>query len=273
MRAVMEPCDSLKREQQWILTNILSQVPVSEHCHGFVSGRSIVTNASQHCAKSLVINVDLTSFFHAVTFQRVRGILLPLGCSMKEANRIAAICTITRPDGRYLPQGACTSPSLANLAARNLDSRLHGLASSLGMVYTRYADDMTFSGNTNANLGVSNERQEQVPSVRNDSHAPSFHSHDLRNMRASYGSVASESVGRLLYQCRRIILSEGFQVNERKTRIMCAPDIRLVTGLDVSGVIPAIPLKTLERYVRLLSRPHSIQQTAGIRGHMCMVNK
>ncbi len=287
IRAVMEPCDSLKREQRWILDNILASIPLHPSCHGFVSGRSIVTNASQHCNRSLVINVDLTSFFHAVTFQRTRGIFRALiqqnsgiSCTstvasiLSLANHYAALCTIQTPNGRYIPQGACTSPMLANLAARNLDSRLNGLASSLGMTYTRYADDMTFSediDNGHQSNGTLRRLPENTGLQR--MYEPQQENSVLRMSGVRVSQEHRRTIGTLLCQCRRIILSEGFNLNESKTRVMVAPDIRLVTGLDVSGSIPAIPLKTLERYVRLLSRPHSQQTRAGITGHMTMVNQ
>ncbi len=266
-RSVMEPCQELKREQRWILDNVLSQSVFHPSCHGFITGRSIVTNASQHCGRELVVNVDLTGFFHAVTFRRTRGIFASLGIPTARTNQYAAICTIQTPQGRYLPQGACTSPALANLAASNLDSRLNGIAISLGMVYTRYADDMTLSGgNSDCIHGMVREGSgiHSSRSLQTDSKQVREVWTDERHKR---------TVGKLLSQLRSIVISEGFKVNEKKTRIMIAPDTRLVTGLDVSGAIPAIPLRTLERYVRILGKPHSQETEAGIKGHMLMVNR
>src|SRR5204862_6251066 len=106
-----------------------------------------------------VVNADLTEFFPTITYPRVRGIFKQIGYSPAVATILALLCTesprrtvvyagktfhvATGP--RALPQGACTSPALSNLAARRLDSRLAGIAAKLGWQYTRYADDLSFS--------------------------------------------------------------------------------------------------------------------------------
>src|SRR6185436_17792305 len=120
---------------------------------GFVSGRSTVSNARAHLGRSLVVNLDLKDFFPSVTFPRVRGLFESVGYSPAAATILALLCTesprmAVDHDGtrhwvavaeRALPQGACTSPAIANLVARKLDRRLAGAAKKLGWTYTRYA--------------------------------------------------------------------------------------------------------------------------------------
>lgn len=112
------------------------------YVHGFVKGRSIATNAGQHLAKKRVLCVDLRDFFDSVRLPAVRHIFTMLGCGAEAADVLAALCT----RAGSLPQGARTSPILANLAAAELDEDMFKLAEATGATYTRYADDLTFSG-------------------------------------------------------------------------------------------------------------------------------
>jgi RNA-directed DNA polymerase len=161
-RVILAPKRRLKAIQRQILTELLYKVPVSEQSHGFVPSRSIVTNAKMHVGKDVLLNIDLTNFFPSIIFQRVRGLFISLGYSFPVASALALLCTerdriehkmegqttYQSVSDRYLIQGAPTSPAIANLIVRSLDLRLDGLARSKGFTYTRYADDLTFSGNT-----------------------------------------------------------------------------------------------------------------------------
>jgi RNA-directed DNA polymerase len=127
-------------------------VPMHDACHGFVAGRSTVTNAKPHQKAALVIKLDLKDFFPTVHYRRVCGLFKHLGYSDTVAAVLAGLTTYRPklPDGTVvwpgtLPQGAPTSPALANLACRRLDRRLSQLAAKYGATYTRYADDLTFS--------------------------------------------------------------------------------------------------------------------------------
>lgn len=160
-RVVLAPKRELKSLQRKVLRGILANVPTAEAAHGFVPERSIVTNAQPHVGKQVVLNLDLKDFFPSITFPRVRGLFIALGYSFSVASALALLCTahereaFDRDDKRYfisigprcLAQGAPTSPALANLVAWRLDRRLDGLARKHGFTYTRYADDLTFSGN------------------------------------------------------------------------------------------------------------------------------
>jgi RNA-directed DNA polymerase len=171
-RVIEAPKMRLKEIQRWILREILSQVPAHPAAHGFVSGRSVVTHAELHTGQPAVLRLDLKDFFASVPAGRVYRIWLALGYGRPVAHVLTGLTTNalpvsvwphvaanTDPDavqprfrlGRqlatpHLPQGAPTSPALANLAAFRLDRRLAGLARSSGLSYSRYADDLTFSG-------------------------------------------------------------------------------------------------------------------------------
>lgn len=168
-RLIEIPVGELKFIQRRILHGILDRVPPHDAAHGFRSGRSIVTNAAPHCGKHIVLRFDLRDFFPSVPIPRVYRIFHTIGYPDRVAKLLAGLCTTRlpravwekrphpKPDGsdhadwqrlavRHLPQGAPTSPALANLIAYRLDVRLSKLAASLGAEYTRYADDLAFSG-------------------------------------------------------------------------------------------------------------------------------
>lgn len=161
-RLIESPKPTLKRIQQRILREILDKLPPHSSAHGFVAGRSIRTNAAPHSGKRVVLKFDLENFYPGVGFSRVVAIFRSLGYSREAAIWLARLTTSSLPPGaaqwklycveledyfnRHLPQGAPTSPALANLSAFSLDLRLAGLARTFGATYTRYADDLTFSG-------------------------------------------------------------------------------------------------------------------------------
>ncbi|MEM7788851.1 MAG: reverse transcriptase domain-containing protein [Bacteroidota bacterium] len=159
-RRISAPMPRLKRAQRWVLDEMLAGVPLHEAAHGFVPERSIATNAAPHVGADVVVNMDLQDFFPTVTYRRVKGLWRALGYGEQVGTVLALLCTEpaideTRLDGdtffvargeRVLPQGAPTSPALTNVLCRRLDARMQGLADRLGVAYTRYADDLTFSG-------------------------------------------------------------------------------------------------------------------------------
>lgn len=167
-RVISAPLMRLKQLQHKILEEILTKVPIHDAAHGFAPGRSVYSNAIPHVGTSIVINMDLQDFFPTLTFERVKGIFLSLGYSGQISTVLALLCTEANTtevelDGqkwyiaqgqRFLPQGAPTSPMLSNIVCYHMDTRLQGLASKLGLQYTRYADDITFSA-TDKNLDVS----------------------------------------------------------------------------------------------------------------------
>lgn len=163
-RLIESPKRTLKQAQRRILKEILEKVPPHDAAHGFSAGRSILTNARPHVKQAVVVKFDLANFYPSVTFARVTAIFRSLGYSREAAIWLARLTTSALPANipfvkeepsailpylkRHLPQGAPTSPALANLSAYSLDVRLAGLARSFGANYTRYADDLTFSGSS-----------------------------------------------------------------------------------------------------------------------------
>jgi RNA-directed DNA polymerase len=141
-RVIEEPSPLLKFVQRRILRRILEQTDLPDCVHGFVRGHSIASAAAPHVGKEVVVCCDIQNFFPTITVQRVWGVFRSLIVNPRVSNLLATLCTYK---GR-LPQGAPTSPMLGNLVLRRLDRRLAGLAKARGLTYTRYADDMIFSG-------------------------------------------------------------------------------------------------------------------------------
>jgi RNA-directed DNA polymerase len=203
-RVIYAPKPRLKAAQQWVHREILSKVPPGAPAHGFTRGRSILTNAEPHAKAAIVVTLDLEDFFPSVTFRRVRGLFQSLGYGAEVAIALAMLCTVKPAEKvreflggikhRMLPQGAPTSPALANLVARGLDARLSGLAAKFGCTYTRYADDLTFSGD----------------------------------------EAFRKVLGRFLPLLHGIIRAEGFRVNKRKVHFARSGARQQVTGLVVN---------------------------------------
>jgi len=232
-RELAAPHRELAATQEWVLREVLSKVATHDAAHGFVPTRSTLTNATPHVGRAVVVNADLKDFFPTITFPRVKGVFQQLGYSPAVATVLALLCTesprrvVTYAGQRFevatgpraLPQGACTSPAISNLVARRLDSRLTGIAEKLGWTYTRYADDLTFSADTE-------------------------------------GDDPNTQVGYLLARVRHITQEEGFAVNEKKTRVLRRNHRQSVTGIVVNAR-PAVPRKTVRRLRAILHRAKS----------------
>lgn len=160
-RLIESPKPLLKQIQTKILREILDHIPPHPSAHGFVAGRNILTNAQPHIGQRFVLKLDLRDFYTTVRYSRVVAIFRSLGFSREVAIWLARLTTTAVPWNLpfpkgfqsqflyscfHLPQGAPTSPALANLSAFGMDVRLAGMAEAYGMKYTRYADDLTFSG-------------------------------------------------------------------------------------------------------------------------------
>ena len=203
IRLIEAPKPQLKKLQRRILTGILERIPIHSSVHGFVKGCSIKTFVVPHTGKHIVLRMDLQDFFPSFRAARIQALFRTLGYPEAIADLLAGICTNAAPyslwktpilagdakrmrEGRdlysrpHLPQGAPTSPALANICTYQVDCRLAGLAKSAGAVYTRYADDLAFSG------------------------AESF----------------ARCIERFSTHVAEILMDEGFRVNFRKTRVM-----------------------------------------------------
>ncbi len=155
------PKPRLREIQRKILRRILDQVPAHDAAHGFVRGRSPLTFAAPHAQSEIVIGVDLMQFLPSITGNRVHAVFTALGYPPAVAGVLTGLCTVATPADTlrglpyaqasqlrtaHLPQGAPTSPALANLVARTFDIRSSALAQANWLTYTRYADDLAFSG-------------------------------------------------------------------------------------------------------------------------------
>lgn len=211
LRLIEIPKQRLRAMQHKILREILDLVPAHPAAHGFRHGRSCVTHAALHTGKRVVIRMDLKDFFPSIPASRIDAIFVKLGYSPTVAGTLARLCVNRTPPAAFtgvdvpwaerhalrsphLPQGSPCSPALANACAFRLDIRLHALAQTMGAAYSRYADDLVFSGD--GELERASEH---------------FH---LR--------VAA------------IALEEGFRVNTRKTRMMRAGVRQQVTGVVIN---------------------------------------
>jgi hypothetical protein len=200
-RLLEVPKARLRAIQRRLLHEVLDRIPPHDAAHGFRKGRSVATYAAGHAGRDIVLRFDLRDFFPSVHAARVHALFRTAGYPAAVARLLTGLCTNAVPrdvcraglepgpaawqwEQRYrfphLPQGAPTSPVLANLCAYRLDCRLVALAQSLGAGYTRYADDLAFSGGAELERGA---RRFQV------------------------------------LVCR-IALEEGFEVHTRKTRFM-----------------------------------------------------
>lgn len=151
-RTIDAPCKSLKVIQKALSILLESIYAPNAAVMGFVNGRSIVDNAKAHLGKTYIYNIDLKNFFPSITAGRVCARLQakPYGFNKEIASLIADICCRKGDDGiAVLPQGAPTSPIMTNFVCEKLDYKLQNLAKAFRLTYTRYADDITFSGNRN----------------------------------------------------------------------------------------------------------------------------
>jgi hypothetical protein len=202
MRLLEMPKPRLKAIQRRLLHEILDQIPPHLAAHGYRRGHSIVSYSAPHASQAIVLRFDLRHFFPSIRSSRVHALFRTAGYPAAVARALTGLCTNVVPpeiwsgpewqEGQreiglrrwfaaaHLPQGAPTSSALANLCAFRLDCRLAGLASAVGARYTRYADDLAFSG-------------------------PERLEHSARRFQVHVG---------------RIALEEGFEINTRKSRFM-----------------------------------------------------
>lgn len=165
-REIMAPAKDLKYFQKWILVNILEKYPLRDSCKGFRSGISIFQNAQVHENADVILKVDLLKFYDTITDKRVYGVFKNMGYIENLAVSLSKLTTAKHRieywnsfedgaksvfheyiNGDYaiLPQGAPSSPMLANIIASKMDRRFEELSKILNFNYSRYADDLAFS--------------------------------------------------------------------------------------------------------------------------------
>ncbi|KVA65103.1 reverse transcriptase [Burkholderia cepacia] len=200
-RLVEIPKGRLREAQRRILHGLLDRIAPHDAVHGFRKGHGIVSFAAPHADRDVVVRFDLADFFVSIRAARIHALFVTLGYPAEVARTLTGMCTNRVPSARllapdlrdrfdwigrqryrerHLPQGAPTSPALANLSAFRFDMRLAALARSLDATYTRYADDLAFSG----------------------------------------GGALARDVERLQVRVAAIALEEGFALHLRKTRVM-----------------------------------------------------
>lgn len=257
MRLIEAPKQRLKEIQKKILAEILEEIPVHPAAHGFRRGRSIKSFAAPHVGQRVVVRMDLRDFFPSISAPRVQAMFRTAGYPEPVANLLGGLCTNAVPrsfwtdKGKgleplglatarhqyawpHLPQGAPTSPALANICAYRVDCRLAGLAEASRAVYTRYADDLAFSG------------------------GPEF-------------ERCSE---RFAVHVAAILLEEGFAVHHRKTRVMRQGVRQYLAGIVTNERLNVIRrdydlLKaTLTNCVRHGPKSQNRQEHPDLRAHL-----
>lgn len=149
LRVIHAPNEPLKNLQRKIIRRFLGNIPLPESCTGFRPGKSILSNTLPHCGRRFVFNIDIEDFFASITSERVLGLFLRLGFAFPVACVLTELTTFMGS----LPQGAPSSPYIANLISHSLDMEMAEYCSTKGWNYTRYCDDITISGDTTFTLG------------------------------------------------------------------------------------------------------------------------
>ena len=144
-RQIKEPLPSLKEIQLWILTNILYKSEVSKFAKAYLPEKSILDNVKYHKDQKKVICIDLDNFFPSIKEHHVLQMFINFGYSKRVSEVLSKLCC----NNGSLPQGAPTSPQLSNIYLYNFDTTISKYCIDKKIRYTRYADDMTFSGQVN----------------------------------------------------------------------------------------------------------------------------
>ena len=222
-RQIDAPVRTLKYIQRLIhesLTRVYGPHPAA---HGFLSNRSIVTNAQNHLARRYVLNIDLADFFPSITQKRIFGRLVaaPYSFDSKVANLIASLSTNVYS---RLPQGSPSSPVIANIVAAELDAEIAKLCGPLGCWYTRYADDIT----------ISTSRAKLSPEI------------------ARYPNASGTGQVIIGDRLANIIERNGFRLNDRKSRLQSYWTRQMCTGLVVNGDCVSLPRSYIRRLRSLI---------------------
>ena len=200
-REICAPISSIKFYQR-NLADVLLNIYNTKVCvHGYARGKSIKTNAAVHRGKRWVVNLDLKNFFPSIHFGRVRGVFKskPFEFSDEVATTLAKICCYKA----VLPQGSPSSPVISNYVCRSLDNSLHAFAIRNKLLYTRYADDITFSTN-------------------------------LKELPEALGVITADATLQLSEELLKIITTNHFEVNEAKLHYALKNNRQEVTGLVVN---------------------------------------
>ena len=232
-RLISVPRPRLMIVQRWIAAHILAELPVHRASFAFAPKSSIVRCAQQHCGASWLIKLDISGFFGSISEIQVYRVFLQAGYAPLVAFELARLCThapsgskrygraewlapttwrqliaYRQPIIGYLPQGAPTSPMLSNLVMRDIDKQIAELADTIGLTYTRYSDDITFS---------------------------------------TTGEFDRERAIKVVRKTTAILRRIGLHVNNKKTRIIPPGARKVVLGLLVDGTTPTLTRKFRDR--------------------------
>lgn len=141
-RLISSPYPTLAYIQKIILDKFLNHLEVSSKAFAYVKNRNAIMHAKYHCKSNELLLLDIKDFFPSITRQHVFNVFSSIGLNDSQSNYLSLLCTLDNK----LPQGACTSPILSNIVFLPIDRRLDKLATSYGLAYSRYADDLAFSG-------------------------------------------------------------------------------------------------------------------------------
>ncbi len=188
VRKVYAVSGALAQVQHWILRNILDELPVNPHAMAYVKGKSLLDNANPHAGKKLVVKADIKDFFGSVKYVSVYHVFKSVGYSESVSTLLANLCCLRG----HIMQGACTSPALSNLCFAVIDEKISAFCAERSITYTRYSDDMTFSGDF----------------------APSELITYLRSLLKFYGFTMNDKKTKVLYRHHRQTVT-GAVVNER----------------------------------------------------------
>ncbi|EGO8361593.1 RNA-directed DNA polymerase [Escherichia coli] len=145
-RVVFAPDYLLKTVQRNILKNVLSRFPLSPFATAYQPGRTIISNAQPHCQQSQILKLDIENFFDSINWLSVWRVFRQAQLPCNVVTMLTWLCCYNDA----LPQGAPTSPAISNLVMRRFDECIGAWCQARGIIYTRYCDDMTFSGSFNA---------------------------------------------------------------------------------------------------------------------------
>lgn len=144
-RPISEPLPSLMEIQKWILSEILYKCKVSKYAKAYVRKRSLRSNARFHLKKPMVLTIDISDFFGSINQQKVFKLFEGLGYNFEVSTLLSKLCTLNNK----LPQGAPSSPCISNLISREIDNEIAKYCLERKISFTRYSDDLTFSGAEN----------------------------------------------------------------------------------------------------------------------------
>lgn len=196
IRTIHEPLPLLKEIQKWIYVNILSNVEVSRYAKGYVKGLSIKDNAKFHKRQKKVLCMDIKEYFPSISEWKVYNLFISLGYREEVAMMLCKLCTY---EG-YLPQGAPTSPILSNIITKKLDEKIFDICIKINanIRYSRYADDMTFSGDFDQNI--------LIKEIRRVAYEEGFKINDLKT-RVSANNKCQKVTG--------IVVNEKLQISRQ----------------------------------------------------------